>query len=372
MPSKILPPLPKPPVPQDVSLHDILFGPTIDPLDRIATYDEDKFEAFIEEWAYEYLQEVCGDYVQVSGFGGAGDKGRDIVCYKSLNPVECDVYQCKHYKDPLAPSDARIELAKLCYNTFKHYIPTPKKYRFVSPRDVSSNLGLLLEKPDDLKNDLKEYWLRTTGKGPLCTKLVAGKQILLQGELLDHVNSFDLSIVQFKPMHEVVAEFRNTSLYPGRFGGGLTKQLPPDKKPPPIPTQEEQVYVAALLGAYQQNLQLSSLDLSALQSHRKHFSHYVRSRERFYCAETVREFVKDSLPPNFPFEDVQRQVYDAVVDVEQQYWPCGYTRVIEVTKAAQSLTITNSPLAVYLQPKSLQGICHQLANMKQLKWVSDE
>lgn len=369
---KILPPIPKPQLTQDVSLHDMLFGPVIDPIERITTYDEDRFEKFILEWAYEYLQNICNEYVQVSRFGGAGDRGRDIVCYMSTNPVQCDVFQCKHYRDPIGPSEARIELAKLCFNTFQKAIPTPRKYRFVSPRDVSSKLGLAFEDPESMRSDLISYWKKTSGKSPLCSRLVKGKKICLDGQLLDHVKRFDFSIVNFKPMHELIAEFRLTPLYAGRFGGGLTKKLPPDKKPPPDPAVHEQVYVTELLAAYCENLNLTSLDIAALSLYGKHASHFTRSRERFYCAETVREFAKDSLPSNFTFEDVQTQIYDGVVDIEQQPWPCGYTRAIEVTKTAQSISITNTPLASCLQPKSLQGICHQLVNNKKLKWVHDD
>ena len=369
MPSKILSPITKPPVRQDVSLTDILHGPILDPLDIITTYDEDKFEAFIKEWAYECLQLLSGKYIQVSRFGGAGDKGRDIVCYKSLKPVKCDVFQCKHYKSALAPSDARLELAKLCYNTYQKLIPTPDQYRFVSPHDVGPTLGALLEDPVKLKQDLIAYWSHTSGKQPLCTRLVTGKKILLQDKLLAYVKAFDFSIVQCKPMHEVIGEFRDTNLYPGRFGGGLRKQPPADKLPPTAPSTDELVYIDALLEAYRDNLKLSALDIPTLRANQKLSEHYDRSRERFYCAETIREFAKDSLPSPFTFEAVRESVYDAVVDIEQGSWPCGFTRLNEVTRTAGVLNITDSPLGVYLKPKSLQGICHQLANLKRLKWV---
>lgn len=365
----ILPPITKPPIRQDVSLHEILYGPKLEPIDIITTYDEDKFEAFIKEWAFEFLQQLSKKYVQVSHFGGAGDKGRDIVCYKSLKPVKCDVFQCKHYKNALSPGDARLELAKLCYNTHKKKIALPDQYWFVSPHDVTPALGLLLEDPVQMKQDLIDYWSDTSGKSPLCSRLVKGEKILLKGKLLAHVESFDFSIVQCKPMHEVIAEYRNTNLFPGRFGGGLRKQPPPDKLPPMAPTTDEVIYIEALLEAYKDNLGVSSLDIPMLRTNQKLAEHYDRSRERFYCAETIREFAKDSLPPPFTFEAVRESVYDAVVDIEQGDWPCGLTRLNEVTRTAGVLHITDSPLGVFLKPKSLQGICHQLANIKRLKWV---
>ncbi|MBL8869604.1 MAG: hypothetical protein JNK90_07405 [Planctomycetaceae bacterium] len=361
-----LPPIAKPPAP-NASLYDILNGPSMDPLKRVASFSDDEFEAFIEEWAYEYLQELSGKYIQVSRYGGAGDKGRDIVCYKSLNPVKCDVFQCKRYGDPLAPSDAWIELAKLCYNTHKKLIPLPAEYRFVAPHNVGPKLGSLLEDPIKLRSELITQWQNTTVKQPLCSQLISGQKIELKGSLLTYVQKFDFSIVQSKPMHEVVAEFRKTSRYAARFGGGLTKPFPPDKLPPSAPTADELVYVEALLDAYRDHLKLPTLDVSTLPTNLAR--HYERSRERFYCAETIREFAKDSLPQPFTYEDVTNSVYDAVVEIEQKPWPCGYTRVNEVITAAGLLTITNSPLSGFLKPKSYQGVCHQLANAKRLKWV---
>jgi hypothetical protein len=365
-------PIPKPPLEQNVSLHDILFGPTMTPLEYIAAYDEDKFEAFINEWAFEFLKELSGEYEQVLSPGGAGDKGRDILCYKSVSLRECDVFQCKHYASPLAPGDARIELAKLCFHTFNATIPVPGRYRFVCPKDASPTLVGLLDKPEDLKANLIEFWLKTDGIGPLCTKLVANQKIHLEGSLLDYVQNFDFSIVHVKPILEVVAEFRRTNRYAARFGGGLTKPLPPDQEPPPVPTSSELVYVGQLIAAYRQNLNLPLLDLDSLKNHALHLEHYTRSRERFYCAETIREFAKDAVPSNFPFEDVQNSVYYTVVDTAQDpTWSCGLRRVNAVTDKAALLNLTNSPYATYLKPKSLQGVCHQLANLGRLKWVHD-
>jgi hypothetical protein len=96
----------------------------------------------------------------------------------------------------------------------------------------------------------------------------------------------------------------------------------------------------------------------------------VRSRERFYCAETIREFAKDAVPPEFPFEEVQDSVFDTVIDTATDLsWPCGLRRLNAVADKAALLTLTSSPYQYYLKPKSLQGICHQLANLGRLKWV---
>ena len=89
--------------------NEILQGEPISPIDRLKLMDEDTFEDFITEWTY-YLN---NKYVRVKQRRGPGDKGRDVVgVYK--NGAE-DIYQCKHYKEPLTPSQIWIEFGKLCY-----------------------------------------------------------------------------------------------------------------------------------------------------------------------------------------------------------------------------------------------------------------
>jgi hypothetical protein len=367
-PTSISRPEPRP----ECTPQEILLGPPIDPLDRIKLYSEDQFEAFIVEWAYFYLKELSGEYESIARFGGAGDKGRDVIAYVTKKPtVVCDVFQCKHYDAALTPSDIWIELAKLCYHTFQRILPVPRSYRFVSPKDVGPKLGLLLEKPEELRSGLIKAWQNTTGSDPICRRLAAGENILLSGRLLSHVQDFDFSIVDYKSMQEVVNEHRKTIRYAPRFGGGLVKPCPPDKVPPSQPEPDEAVYVEALLAAYRDNLRDDTLDSTTLLGNAKFSLHFTRSRERFYCAETLREFAKDTLPEGTTFEAVQDQVYDAVIDVVESEYPCGYTRVKEVTKTAAVLHVTNHPLGSYLKSKSLQGICHQLANIDRVRWVSN-
>ncbi|MDB5334953.1 MAG: hypothetical protein JWN70_572 [Planctomycetaceae bacterium] len=372
MTSSKLAPIVRPSPLANVTLHQIFSGPPVAPLERVRSYDEDSFEDFIAEWAYFYLQEIEGKYETVARFGGAGDKGRDVVAYITRRPATCDYFQCKHYVSPLTPSNVWEELAKLCMHTHDKTIPIPHAYRFVCPSDIGPSLGRLLEAPAQMKSELKKVWLDESGKGPLCNRLISGKKVRLVGTLLKHVNSFDFSIVHFKPIQEVIAEHGRTIRHPARFGGGLVKAFPEDLTPPRTLDPRELPYVNALLTAYRDHLNNGSLKLSELKYHRTIQSHYIRSRERFYCAETVREFAKDTLPENFKYKDVQDQIYDAVIDIADGTWPCGLTRVNEVVKAAQNVSITNHPLGSYLKVKSRQGICHQLAGEKRLVWVPDE
>jgi hypothetical protein len=366
-------PVEKPAPCPECTPQQILSGPPVEPLDRIKNYSEAQFEAFIAEWAYYYLKELSGEYESVARTGGAGDKGRDVIGYVNKKPsIVYDVFQCKHYDAALAPSDIWIELAKLCHHTYTGVLAMPRKYRFVSPKDVGPKLGLLLEKPDELKAGLIKAWQNTTAADPICKRLVAGATVLLDAHLLNHVEAFDFSVVGYKSMEEVVSEHRKTIRHAPRFGGGLVKSCPPDKSPPATPQPDEAVYVEALLAAYRDNLQDNTLDLTTLVKHGRLNQHFVRSRERFYCAETLREFAKDALPDGTTFEAVQDQIYEAIIDIVESDFPCGYSRVKEATKTASLLRVTNHILGSYLKSKSLQGICHQLANAARVEWVRND
>jgi hypothetical protein len=351
--------------------QQILFGPPVEPLERIKGYSPEKFEDFICEWAFYYVQEILKQYQQISHFGGAGDKGRDIVAYIDLASKACDIFQCKHYDHPLSPSDVWLELAKLCYYTHIKTIPIPRRYRFVAPQDVSAATGLLLEAPNDLRSGLIEVWQAAT-KEPLSKKLVKGTSILLDGDLLKHVNAFDFTIIGYKPILEVVAEHRKTTRFAPRFGGGLTKPLPSTPVPPTQLAAHETTYTSKLIDAYRDNLKDPAFDFDNLPAQVPFHRHFNRSRERFYCAETLREFARDALPEGTTFKAVQDQVFDRVVDVVEATHPCGYTRLVAVTNIAGGMQVTNHPLGVYLQTKSLQGICHQLANDDRITWVNDD
>ena len=348
--------------------EQILLGERLEPIEYIKSYHDKKFEMFILEWAYLYLQEISGEYEQVGRFGGAGDMGRDIIAYLPLTDGDTDrsfdIYQCKHYDHPLQPNELWPELVKLCYFTWKKEFRVPRRYRFMAPRDLGPTAGKLLEKPEEIRKGLKEKW-SAASEG-----IVAPVEQTLLGELLAYVDAFDFSIVGSKPMHEVIEEFRKTHRFAPRFGGGLTKPLPPDPIPPEKIAEIEQTYTKELILAYGDHLQDPGFALVDLPSQTHLHGHFSRCRERFYCAEVLREFSKN-LPDAADFETVQDQVHDQVIDVVMSPHKDGYARIVAATTVAGSVSITNHPLRSYIKSKSLHGICHQLVNNKRFRWILD-
>jgi hypothetical protein len=350
---------------------EILHGPHVAPLDYIARYSDGEFEQMIEEWAFYYLQGLRREYRKVHRLGGSGDKGRDIIGYVDLDadPIVIDVYQCKHYGHPLRPSEFWPELAKLCYFTFTKTVPVPRKYFIVAPQNCGPELTALIDTPADLKRDFIAEWKNTSKNKPLY-KSVAGGAHELIGELEKYVNDFDFRRIASKPILEVVEELRNIPhKYSPRFGGGLIKPPPADITPPAQIAPSEARYVNCLLEAYRQHKNDNALTCENLVDQLA--LHFKVSRVRYYCAETIKEFSKDTLPDGFTFAQVQDQVYHNVIDtVLRPDITDGYIRVIEVVQAAKDTKIVNHPLREYLKVPSLQGICHQLANEGTIKWVA--
>ena len=214
----------RPTAPPECTAEQILTGPRLTPKEYIEGYSDKKFEAFIEEWAFFYLKEICGDYIKVMNFGGAGDKGRDVIGYvNDSDPLVCDIYQCKHYKDAIAPGDFYPELAKMCKHVYDGSIPLPRNYFVVAPKDVGPSLGDMLVPGSDVLTPLKKRW-QDKSKSPLFK--IGADVIKLEGDLEQFVDSFNFSIVKPKPILEVINEFRQTHRFAQRFGGGLTKPLP--------------------------------------------------------------------------------------------------------------------------------------------------
>ncbi|WP_437648390.1 ABC-three component system protein [Sorangium sp. So ce362] len=292
--------------------------------------------------------------------------GRDVVGYIDTpsSGGRLDIFQCKHYGHPLHPGDVWTELGKLCYYTFIKAFAVPEVYRFVAPEDVGPELGRLLEKSDELRTRLIAEWAKHV-EGEIVKKT----KVKLEGKLLEHVEAFDFSRVGYKPIHEIIEEHKKTTRYAPRFGGGLVIPRQPDPIPPAMIESHEQRYVEQLIEAYQDH-NATTITLATLASHDEFNRHFLRSRERYFCAEGLRRDVRDNLPDGVTFEQVQDQVHETVIDTaEDSGHASGFVRVKVVTDKASLYQLQDHPLRTYMKSKLLMGICHQLANADRLKWV---
>lgn len=340
-----------------------LGGSWIDPIKRLNTFDPDQFETFTLQWANEYLTQK---YHQVQKRGGAGDKGRDIVAWidpPKIKQARWDSYQCKHYTNPLAPSDIWLEFGKLCYYTFNKHFTVPQSYFIVSPNGIGSKLQDFIDKPETIHKELIKNW------GKYCeSKITSKAKVPLNDSFKAYIETFDFSIISALLPHELIEQHSKTKYHSYVFGTQLNPRPTPPKPPVNIAAKETR-YVEQIYEAFADHLKCEIKARSSF-SHKKHLGKaFDHARESFYSAESLKEFARDNLPDESYFTDLLTQFFDGLQTTLYQPHKDGYERMIAASKQAGSLQIDTNILRETLRQNDRVGICHQLANEDKLKWV---
>lgn len=329
---------------------------------RIEKFSAIEWEEFSEEYAYS-LQK---SYKKVQRFGGAGDKGLDVACFVNDHTFNggWDNYQCKFYDHSLYPSDVWLEFGKVIVYSYKGDYSVPNKYYFVAPKGIGTTLAMLLAKPSELKEKIRSKWdekinseISTTFDSPL------------EGKLLKYFEDFDFSIFDSISVLDMVASHSGTPFHAVRFGGGLpvrpVSQLPPERT-----ADNERQYINQLLLAYG-DCEDGKVNEEWLSKKLKYKNNLQRQRERFYSAESLRNFSRDNVPPG-TFESLQDDVYQGVADICDLKHENGFERMTATINHSSSLSLGSSPLRSVAKIIDKQGICHQLVNKNKLIWVEND
>lgn len=347
------------------SAEHVVSGIPVPKSQRIRLFDSNTWEEFIEEWA----SSLESSYHRVRRFAGAGDKGVDIAGFVSTAQYSggWDNFQCKFYDHPLRPADVWVEFGKVIYYSFNGDYPPPRKYYFVAPQQVGTKLGQLLSDESRLKEELKDNWKQ------YCANNITGtKEIKLSGKLLDYFDKFDFSIFDDISLVQLIEQHSKTPHHAVRFGGGLGLRPLPEI-PPEDTVSLEHRYIRQLLKVYSQALGVdtSSPDLSLLKQDKKINQNFQRQRERFYHAESLRAFSRDTVPDGV-FEALQNDIYSGVVDVCESFYQTDFQKLSVTLAQAANVVISASPLESVTRPNDKQGICHQLVNDAKLSWSDDD
>lgn len=328
---------------------------------RIEKFSDGEWEEFSEEYAFS----LKDSYHKVQRFGGAGDKGLDVACFINDHTFESgwDNYQCKFYDRSLFPTDVWVEFGKIIVYSHRGEYPAPRKYYFVAPQGLGTTLAMLIAKPSELKEEIKKNWAKK-----IETKISTTFEAPLTGSLLDYFENFDFSIFDSISVLEMVASHAKTPFHAVRFGGGLPPRLE-DEAPPEVAASEERFYIQQILLAIgdKENVEVDDNWLSANSYYQKNLK---RQRERFYSAESLRNFSRDNVPPG-TYESLQEDIYLGVVDICEMDYGDGFERMTTTVNHSSSLPVESSPLRSVTRLKDKQGVCHQLVNEQKLKWVED-
>ena len=324
---------------------------------RVTTFSPGEWESFTEEWATSLEQ----SYARVARFGGSGDLGVDVVGFVGDTwKTGWDNYQCKHYDHPLRPSDIWIEIGKIIYYSYKNEYTVPRKYYFVASQNVGTSLQKLLANPEKLKEETKANWEKHCQ-----SEITKTTTIPLKDDLLIWFEAFDFSIFSTKSIVELIQEHTNTPFHSVRFGGGLPPR-PIVTSPPENHDATESRYIQQIFEAYGDRVKkrvdkVSDLTLNLNQD-------FLRQRERFYHAESLRNFARDTVP-NGTFEALQEEIFHGVIDVCNDFHNDGLTRMQKTVAHSAQILTTSNPLLSVVKVQDRQGICHQLANEDKLTWV---
>lgn len=337
---------------------DLNFGVPIAPIDRLKVMDDVAFEELVGEWAHGYLSRKD---TSVYRLGGSGDKGRD-VCVK-FKDGKIDVYQCKHYEKPLTPSAYVIEFGKLIYYTWDPDGYTmPENYYIVASNGIGVSLLDLINDSEKLRQYIIDAWAKKCEK-----QITKEKSIKLHGDLLRHLQKFDLSIIKYLSPQDLIEQYSKTIYFKFRFGGGIRKR-PYPKTPMVKPSEVNIPFVKSLLDMYSDilNRPLGTLQ-NFLDENSKYSRHFIREREAYYTADSLRRFLRDEYIDDRVFDKFESEIERGVIDTFEEDYLSKFDRVKEVTKAARNLSVITPDIPEIL-PSDKSGTCHILVEKGVFDW----
>ena len=341
-------------------------GAWIDPIKRLAIFSFEEFEIFVLQWVSEYLKKRV---ISVNYQGGPGDKGRDIIAWLddiNVEPRRWNLYQCKHYGVPIAPSDIWVELGKLCYYTFNHHYTIPENYYLVAPKGVGPTLQDLINNPKKINIQLMENW------NQYCrTKITKSEEVSLEGDFYNYVKKFDFSIIRSIPPHELIEQHSKTRYHSFVFGISL-KPRPKPPVPPADIDPKESIYIQQIFEPYSDYLEVLISKPEDFELDEELMKFYQYSRICFYCAEALKEFTRDTLPDESFYYDILDQIHQGIMISLIEKHPDAYEKMKKTCEQSIVVPISGNILQNHLKPNDKIGICHHLVNEERIKWVIND
>lgn len=344
-----------------------IFDTSIDPLKKLKIIGDSEFEDIVCEWATSYLSK-SEKYVNVAQIGGSKDSGRDLIAYIDENYQEFDIFQCKHYKNPLTPSAYMVEFGKLCYYTMTQQYAKPRKYFIVASNGIGRDLRKLVESPSDINGALIKKWDKYCAP----KEKITAEGVPLTPQLRSYIDNFDFSIVSDIAPATLLEQFSQTMWFKYHFGGGLKKRKKFRAVPETLSPEEYRMeYVKQLLKVYSNHEGKNFGDAISLQSVPGLYEHFKCQREYFYHADALERFSRDEFITNDAYNEVKDQVRCGISNTYKSVKDNELERVDRTIDRAQILPISTDEFAdITIQEKS--GICHDLVNDNKIRWVDNE
>jgi hypothetical protein len=347
------------------NLRYILKPGTYLPAAQVRLWDDKKWERFVEKCCRVHANSTLSHpprYIAVKRLGGKGDKGRDIEALMSKPRAadRWDLYQCKHYKNPLNRGDLYPELVKFFSHLAKGSYPPPAHYFICAPLDCGNDLHDLLSNDSALKLDFLSAWLN----GDLGLSKPSD-------DALAYARGFDFSRIAEVTTSDLIA-IHAADLQDHFKLFGITPERPEDGDVPIHVGAVEHQYAQALLEVYSEHngtaLTLATVDGTGYNEH------FQSCRAEFFCAEGLARFSRDLYADadikKDPFRLLLTQIHKGVKStLTSPRHRNGLERLDAVLGQVSTLQTNDNPLQTFLRPGDLPGTCHHLANEGEIKWV---
>lgn len=158
----------------------------------------------------------------------------------------------------------------------------------------------------------------------------------------------------------------------------LSKYKKPDLLPVPLVVDEtEMVYVEALYAAYASAEDVPKYTRRDVDRNRRYKKDFAYQRKCYYATETIRRSLQDALLPieYKEFDEMREEVKEGISPVMIPSYDNGYKRLTAVTSQAALVPITRSQIALlpgWIGAADKVGMCHMLANRKEIQWVDED
>jgi len=335
---------------------DVSQGAPIPKLKRLEIFDEDTWEDITLEMVYHWKKQ----YENVVRCGGGGDLGRDVVAYTPNGQWEN--FQCKYYAKPLSLDEAIREVGKLIYYSHKGKYTVPKKYYFVAPKGVTTQLLNNLMDSQKLKEELIKRWEKQCR-----TKITTKHKIELDEDLLSYIdNTIDFQIFDHIPPLDIIELHSQTPYHVIRFGAS-TRKRPKPANPPQIQETSELTYTSELLLAFGE-AEGDAVNNDNITRFPEYEQEFQSARRNYYSAEGLEKFSRDWLP-NDSYKELLDECYETLSPVIMSEHENGYIRYLKALTQAAGTSYSSHPLHHYIKVQDKKGLCHHLVNEKKIKWV---
>lgn len=275
-------------------------------------------------------------------------------------------HQHEDIPGPIKEAAASTEIMSIATAYFENSV-IPK----LSPQkegDTYSTLWKLVKQDTDISDDTRQDLLAHYDNNEL-SKFLA--ETFLYAIQKNNKGQNTDKVMSKTPSNAIVEDVLKLEELLQRFPRPI-KLIPPNNL-----ATHEMIYITELLSAYADHAGIPKINKDDLGNYPKYKKNFDRQRKDYYAAETIRQYSKDTLTISEmdEFDILQEETLDGIIEVYEDEYADGFSRLNNVMKHATTIQLNKSLLSKlpgFISSSEKKGVCHLLVNDGQIKWVSDD